>query len=792
MKRNALVSMLACAALAGAAWLGCSADQVAFSTDAGAPDDASPGDEVNVQFDAGPTGLFDIQPSAEQTIQVAIGQKAPTVDYTASIGTTPVSIGWNVDRGEIGGVPPGPASKATFTPTGTTGGIVTVIGSANKQTVSRTVFVELSGQQNGASNDPLEQQQIPQTVGDLGKGGGVGGVGGEGLGPAVTDAPTLAALANPAHDGKAQGLAFLYPYDKTVWPRGMLAPLLMWDWSVGDADAIKIDLSTTSGSFHWSGTFARPAILQQTGGKFIHHPIPQDVWDMATNTAGTVIHGARDKLVVSVTVASNQQGYGPISETYDVAPGRLTGTVYYNSYGTRLTHTSWKDKAGNPIGAAVLSIRSGDLAPKVAAGFDSTDATGCHVCHVVASRGGSLVAQSEDKGYSDRHSYRHDLGKADAKGTSLAPDYKFAWSALTSDGALAFTNSTHLSCTNYGVDNSPSELWNMSNTPSKATMSGLPNGLQAGYPSFSPDDAYLSYIDVTGSPNDVHGPLTVASFNPATHAFSSVRSLATPAQGKRLGFPSFTPDDNGVVYETQVRDGTTSGVEGVYCGDSELVTRAGARGELWWVNTQGNPKPVALDRANGKGYLPLGPNNHGASTGSDPVDSYNESGLDDTTLNYEPTVLPVVAGGYVWVVFTSRRMYGNELQSFPYRSWPGEYDTSNVALGTTKKLWVAAIDLNAPPGTDPSYAAFYLPAQELLAGNSRGFWVLDPCHEDGDTCTSGDQCCSGGCGGGGDGGLVCSPPVGCSKVSDRCTTAADCCDSTNQCIGGYCAWIPPK
>ena len=37
---------------------------------------------------------------------------------------------------------------------------------------------------------------------------------------------------------------------------------------------------------------------------------------------------------------------------------------------------------------------------------------------------------------------------------------------------------------------------------------------------------------------------------------------------------------------------------------------------------------------------------------------------------------------------------------------------------TTKKLWVAAIDLNAPAGSDPSHPAFYLPAQELLAGNA--------------------------------------------------------------------------
>jgi hypothetical protein len=162
---------------------------------------------------------------------------------------------------------------------------------------------------------------------------------------------------------------------------------------------------------------------------------------------------------------------------------------------------------------------------------------------------------------------------------------------------------------------------------------------------------------------------------------------------------------------------------------------------------------------------------------------------DDTTLNYEPTVLPVVSGGYAWVVFTSRRMYGSELQSTPWLSWPPDYDTTSLAQATVKKLWVAAIDLSAPAGTDPSHPAFYLPAQELLAGNSRGFWVLDPCKQNGDSCQSGDQCCNGYCEPNGDGGaLVCSTtPPSCSAVSDKCTTAADCCDSTNKCINGYCA-----
>ncbi|HLK36904.1 MAG TPA: hypothetical protein VKU41_09155, partial [Polyangiaceae bacterium] len=152
------------------------------------------------------------------------------------------------------------------------------------------------------------------------------------------------------------------------------------------------------------------------------------------------------------------------------------------------------------------------------------------------------------------------------------------------------------------------------------------------------------------------------------------------------------------------------------------------------------------------------------------------------------TVNPVAAGGYVWVVFTSRRMYGSEAEIPPFCSDPRGVDlVQNV---TPKKLWVAAVDVGAAPGTDASHPAFYLPAQELLAGNSRGFWVLDPCRQDGQSCQSGDQCCNGYCEPAGDGGaLTCAntmPTGGCARLNDKCTTAANCCDTTNLCVNGFC------
>jgi hypothetical protein len=266
-------------------------------------------------------------------------------------------------------------------------------------------------------------------------------------------------------------------------------------------------------------------------------------------------------------------------------------------------------------------------------------------------------------------------------------------------------------------------------------------------------------------------------FDPNTKTFSNFRTLVTPPAGVAV-WPSFLPTNDGVVFELQtvsnLRDfgGTRS-----FCDDPTVApctvpqTNDGAHGELWWIDLK-TLTPKRLDTlngsVNGSSYLP-------SST-----DHTN-----DVTLNYEPTANPVASGGYAWVVFTSRRAYGNVATINPFWSDPRFHDIS--VTPTTKKLWVAAIDLNAPAGTDPSHPAFYLPAQELLAGNARGFWVVDPCKQNGTTCETGDECCGGYCRPSG-GGLVCTQtPGGCAQEFEKCRTSVDCCASNLTCIDGLCA-----
>jgi WD40-like Beta Propeller Repeat len=751
--------------------------------DSGLPDGQN---EISITIDGGSVDGahgFDVEPSTLQTIKVQAGQHAPTVTFKATLDGQPINAGWTVDRGDIGTMPSAPASSGVFTPSGAVGGLVTVTAGLNGKTVQRQILVKITDTQDGADpNNTAEQPQIATSVGELTSGGGVGGVGGEGLGQAVNDPTVTGAFNAPAGNGQAQGLTVLYPYDKTVFPRGLLAPLIMWDWSVGDADAVKMQLSTTSGSFSWTGTFGRPAILSQTGGKFIRMPIPEDVWDMATNSAGgTTSNGAPDQLTLELWVEQGGHAYGPVSETWTIAPARLSGIIYYGSYGTKLAQNYSGAVGGNGMfGGAVLSIHVGDTGPALVAGSNG-GAAQCRVCHSVSADGSRLVVQHGDNGYATSSAY--DLTPTGATEHVLATGATFP--AVYPDGSMALSPN--------------GQLLPLPDDTTPIVVTGLAAvATNLGTPAFSPDGKLVAFNPMAGP--GVTNPtqkLLVMNFDETTDAFSNPVTVADftgqPA-ATRPGWPAFFPDGKSIVFHEQL----AAGADGNGAGD--LYTRKGAEAQIAWTSSSANNATVlnelnGLD-ASGNSYLPklAAPINMSCTGDGTQVGNIDNDHKSDTVLNYEPTVNPVASGGYVWVVFTSRRMYGSVATIPPFCSDPRGVDlVQNI---TPKKLWVSAVDLSGKSGTDPSHPAFYLPGQELLAGNMRAFWVLEPCRADGASCQSGDQCCNGYCEPSSEGGgLTCTqnvPTNHCSSLNEKCTTAADCCDSTNLCVNGFCTQKGPS
>jgi hypothetical protein len=327
-------------------------------------------------------------------------------------------------------------------------------------------------------------------------------------------------------------------------------------------------------------------------------------------------------------------------------------------------------------------------------------------------------------------------------------------------------------------------------------------------PTFSPDGKRVAFINGDVAPEK--RVLSMMDFD-GTSVFSNLKVLRTetetttnsgaassgsmPAQGpplpKTIAWPSFMPDGNGVIYHS----GDSFDSSGFNFSNG-VGTSWEQYAELRLIELDGAVKKLnALNGRDAAGALLL---------------PYGEK--IDGNLNYEPNVMPLPVGGYYWVVFTSRRAYGNK--------WaPGRTKTtqpfddpmqdpwgSNAGPSPRKKLWVAAIDLNHADATnlDPSHAAFYLPGQEAESANMRAFAALAPCQETvaagqmGPPCESGADCCDGYCrqtGNDASGApiLQCVPKPEnmCSNIDEPCTTPMDCCDPSNYCIGGRCAEPPP-
>jgi hypothetical protein len=662
----------------------------------------------------------------DAVVTVVAGQPLPTLQYTATRDGQSVQAAWSIDRGELGTIS---GSGGLFTPAGTRGGKANII--ADYQGVRATTSVTVKLQRTDVG-DPAYPAPAPGA-------GGYGGVGGNGPGSPPTTDQQNTLNGTPVADATVK---LLYPYDQTVWPRGILAPLLQWSAGAHSFDSAYVHL--VEDSYEYKGYFGKPS-----AAPFVNLPIPQAAWEeLAYSNAGEAV-------TMTLILGEGSTAYGPYTLTWKIAHATLKGTVYYNSYGTALVKNggfgTYPGGTGPAIGGATLAIKPGATDPALVAGTNSADHSGCRVCHAVAASGSMLTTQH---GPDYTAASRYDLLNGNTE--SVLPCLGVAYPALYPDGSLLFSGSGGM---RWG--DTQSQLYDMPGCALAGGVSGLPAGLKVTLPAFSPDGKHVAFNFWAGATGADTKSLGAMEFDLAAKTFSNLRVIHTPAGGLPVAWSSFLPTNDAVVFEIETASTTEYG-----------FTRDGIRGELWWVDLA-TKTATRLDKLNGLGFVPTGPNNHD----------------DDTTVNYEPTVSPIASGGYAWVVFTSRRLYGNVATIDPWLSDPRNYDMT--AAVTTKKLWVAAIDLGAAPGTDPSHPAFYVPAQEILAGNSRGFWSLDACHPDGVDCQTGDECCGGYCQPT-DGGLECtSTPPTCAGEYERCTTDTDCCGYGQgiSCINGFCTSI---
>jgi hypothetical protein len=648
--------------------------------------DGSPFGDVNFGGD-GQAGTLTVTPQ-NPVLTVTEGGPSVTQQFKALEQGNPVAASWSLDTPGIGTID----ANGLFTASGTLGGTADVTAQVGSDLGSTTLTIKLQIDENPGGVSTATQTQL--------QAGGSG---------------------DPA-------FKFVYPYDATVFPRGLLPPLLQFAGTAATAYYVHI----SSANIDYQGFYGAGPNVSMT---------------LATWNSIIESVGPKDTLKVQVTKISGSTVSGPITENWTIAQGALKGTLYYNSYDSSIGS-----------GGAVLRIKPAATTPDL---FIS----GCSVCHAVSANGNVLVANHAN--YLSGASYDLSSGNVNPPVIHEQSDSSFGFGALYPDGTLLLSNasignSSWDSNTGGGPNvvgfgtlsggERASHLYN----PQTGAVVGAPgfDGVvtHALMPSFAPDGkmvAFNSYDTGTGH------TLSTMTFNVGTKTFAGLTQVVNEA-ANFPGWPFFTPDSKEVIYHV-----TNDGDYATFSYNTGLANV----GQLKMVDLA-SKTVTPLNEANGydgngKLYLPYG--------------------ADDQDKNYEPTVLPVAVGGYYWVVFTSRRNYGTQLTA------------NSPTASNRKKLWVAAIDINATPGKDPSHPAFYLPGQELAAGNMRGFWALDPCKQNGNDCSSGDECCTGFCRQvNGDGGaeFTCIPPPGgCSNEFEKCTSSGDCCGVSQgySCINGFCA-----
>ncbi len=490
-------------------------------------------------------------------------------------------------------------------------------------------------------------------------------------------------------------IVWAYPYNKTVFPRGLGSTPLMWN-NGQPADQYYVHVVSP---FYELETFtiaappSRFTLAEADWTKFV---------DSTSGAADLFVNRFDGNTATQV-----------MHHTWTIAPASMRGTVYY-----------WANNLGR-----VMRIKPGATQPDdfLSAG----GVTGCSTCHAVSADGSTLVIGG------DVATSTFDLkaNKPSFSGMGRA----WAQPALSPDGKYLVQNASPLPGPPGGSDG----LWLTANGQ-RVPASGL-DGFHFGMPAFSPDGSSLVYRDEAAGPTP--GSLRAFDFDPKLGKASNDHELVKPGANAAIAtisFPTVSPDGKWIVY-----------------GRGNTIDTRFGTSDLYITSTSAANSEVRLAQANGDGY-PFA------------------AGARDLGWNFEPTFAPVAAGGYFWFVMTDRRTYGNQLIA---------------GKDSTKQLWVVAIDQVPQLGKDPSHPAFRLPGQAIDSLNMRGFWALDPCKQDGSSCSSGTECCGGYCDPSPDGGPpVCGPKQGCSNNGDKCDVSADCCGSSSgsTCINHVCSEPTPN
>jgi hypothetical protein len=423
----------------------------------------------------------------------------------------------------------------------------------------------------------------------------------------------LSAGVQTSLEGSGSGdpaFAWLYPYDATVFPKGLRSPVMQFAGTGAEQAYVHI----TCSKLDYKGFFA---VYTADSMQVV---LPQPSWTavLATSSAG-------DPLKVSVTKMGGGAVSGPIVETWPIAQGNARGTIYYEADNGNFPGLG-------PMAAGLKRIAPGGATPTVLTTPTKltgvpTLSSGCEsTCHSVSADGSTLAAATQQATVQEWASASYAVGVNGLTTTDAPNDSRFTYAGLFPNGQFG------MSATNYRFwdGTSPSRVYD-TQTGTQVPASGWDDTIQfAGTTSFSPDGQTFAFIY---EDKDQGHTLASMDFAVASTQFSNLSEVATDPS-TFLGWPTFTPDSAWIIY--QAAQPVSEG--------SEFETGPGHQADLFIVDVASHTT-TRLDALDGYGaggtYLPA----------------------NDPDLNFEPTILPEAVGGYFWIVFTSHRSYGNTLST---------------------------------------------------------------------------------------------------------------------------------
>lgn len=444
-------------------------------------------------------------------VTVIDGQLPAPTQYTA-IGITegglevPIDGTWSWDRLDLASLG---GQSGTFSASGIAGGqgVVSFDPAGALQPVKTSATVKLQ-----FTNEP------------------------EPVDPGIKDGFGMAADPDPA-------MVLVYPYDNTVFPRGLTGPTIQWNGG-GANDLYYIHV--------YNDYFEYKAWLKLPPPSRFNFPkLPADIWlKLTASTEG--------QIKLDIQRFDGVKAYLAKTQTWTIAPANLTGTVYY-----------WEVNNGNVVRLNIGADKPEQFIQKPAG-------VSCVACHSV-SKDGSRIAAAFHGGYSPWNTIDA------ATGTVLYnPDSASGFQAISPNGSHVL----------WGQSDETGAL-KLSTYDSKTPLATLTTpGGKPQHPVWSGDGNKVAFARKTdGNWLDFNNSeLWLAEIDLMTNTFSNVKQIVDklPAPLTTTTFPTFAPDSQWIAFNRL----------------NQARTR-GAVTEVWLTNLDGSVQ-TRLDQANGLGIIAPG------------------------------------------------------------------------------------------------------------------------------------------------------------------------------------------